>query len=599
MTAPHTRARTVRLLSPLGALLMGLSVLIASWNSPSPSSAAMATSETIELRATANAVVDTYVNELAPSTAHDNDRLRLDGLSGERKRAAIRFDLATPFHLNNRPGDVTVTSATLHLKVAEAPSAPTGVLPVFLNSGSSWNGSATWNSSASGWLSGTNLPSFEVGTADADTWKQVSVTANVQALVSGTTNNGWSFYLPVGAENLAFYASNAANSADRPYLTITYTTSTSDLRPAGTYSTDVAGGFEDTYVNSAAPSSSFGTLDSLAIDNHSGGRSDALVRFNLAADTPSLAGARIVSATLTMRVASGNNARTLYASRLCGPSSLSMPGAITNATYTALAYPPSQQNVSAPFAYQSGSLDPIALDVTTIVQNWADGEANLGFRIYQAEPPSGVSNAITLHSFNATDPANRPQLVIEYVHDQGPANSLPSPTCQVAAPTATPTNTNTPTNVPGTATNTPTNTPVPTATPTNTTVPTATNTPLPTATPASTVSSTQVVVTNPAHETVTGRSRLAFSATHGTLSPSAMGFVIQREGDDHYWNGTTGQWQAASHANPASSSGSTWTYTVTGEQRRQFANVSVTVEARATVGTQAHIGAVVVEASIR
>lgn len=599
MAAPmqHVRSgsRTLRLLSPLGALLLGLSILVASWNSPAPSVAATPTSESIQLRATANAVTDTYVNEAASSTTHDNDRLRLDGLTAERKRAAVRFDLATPFQLANRPQDVTITSAVLHLKVAEAPSATTGVLPVFLNSGSSWSGSATWNSSASAWLSGSNLLSFEVANGDADTWKQVTVTADVQSLVSGTTNNGWSFYLPVGAENLAFYSSNAADSADRPYLAITYTTSTSELTKT-TAGAD-SGGYEDTYVNSAAPTQSFGTLDNLVVDNHSGGRSDAFLRFNLGADSPSLSGARIVSATLTLQVASGNNGRTLYASRLCGPASMSIAGAITNATYNQLAYPPSQQNVSAPFAYQTGSLAPINLDVTTIVQNWADGEANLGFRIYQAEPPSGVSNAITLHSFNASDPGLRPQLEIEYVHDQGTSNALPSPTCQAATPTPTPTNTSTSTPVPGTATNTPVNTP--TNTPTSTPTQTPTNTPTPTATPPGTVSSAQVVVTGPEDGTVAGRSRLAFTATHGTISPTALGFAIQRDGDDHFWNGSTGQWQSGSHLNPAALSSGTWTYTVSGEHRRAFANAAVTVEAHATVGPTVYISQDAAEATIR
>lgn len=586
MAASNRHARgigTVRFLSPLGALLLGLSILVASWNSPAPSIAATPTSESIELRATSNAVVDTYINEAAPTTAHDNDLLRLDGLDDEEKRFAIRFDLATPFELADRPEDVTITSAVLHLKVAEAPSAATGVLPVFLNTGSSWNGAATWNSAASAWASGSNLPSFEVGTGDADAWKQVSVTANVQALVSGDTNNGWSFYLPVGAENLAFYSSSAANSADRPYLAITYSTSTSELTKS-TAGAD-GSGYEDTYVNSAAPTQSFGTLDNLVIDNHNGGRSDAYLRFNLEADSPPLEGARVVNATLTLQVASGNNARTLYASRLCGPASMSVAGAITNATYNQLAYPPSQQNVSAPFAYQTGSLAPITFDVTTIVQNWADGEANLGFRVYQADPPSGVSNAITLHSFNASDPGLRPVLEIEYVHDQDAPNPLPTPTCQEATPTPTATNTatNTPTTAPGTATNTPTQTPTntPTATPTTSVTPSAT--------PTGTVSSPQVKVTGPADGAVSGRSRLTFSATHGTLSPTALGFVIRRESDDMYWNGSSGEWQDESHLNPAALSSGTWTYAVAGDQRREFANTEVAIEARATVGATVYV----------
>jgi len=96
--------------------------------------------------------------------------------------------------------------------------------------------------------------------------------------------------------------------------------------------------------------------------------------------------------------------------------------------------------------------------------------------------------------------------------------------------------------------------------------------------------SDQFVVAAPPDGTLVPRSRLSFSATTGTLAPSAASFVIKRTSDGKYWNGSAHTWQAGLVENAATQAeDGSWEYAVAGDDRRQFVNTVVTVEARATV----------------
>lgn len=101
--------------------------------------------------------------------------------------------------------------------------------------------------------------------------------------------------------------------------------------------------------------------------------------------------------------------------------------------------------------------------------------------------------------------------------------------------------------------------------------------------------SPKLVVTAPAG--LVPRSRLAFSATSGDLAPDSVGFVIRRVDGGHYWNGETGEWQEDAFANTATAAGSTWTYAVTGDARRQFVDTAVDVTLRATKGATTYTSA--------
>jgi len=114
-------------------------------------------------------------------------------------------------------------------------------------------------------------------------------------------------------------------------------------------------------------------------------------------------------------------------------------------------------------------------------------------------------------------------------------------------------------------------------------------------------SSTELAVSVPAPGVKVARSRLTFSVADGSLTPSAVTFIIKRKSDNSYWNGTSGQWQAASVAVPATQSGTTgtWSYVVSGTARRLFASTTVIVEARAVVGSQQYRSSATPEIIIR
>lgn len=92
----------------------------------------------------------------------------------------------------------------------------------------------------------------------------------------------------------------------------------------------------------------------------------------------------------------------------------------------------------------------------------------------------------------------------------------------------------------------------------------------------------------PAAGVKTPRSRLVFTVTDGTLTPSAVSFTLKRTSDNKYWNGTTGAWETSLASNAATQQGTsgTWTLAITGEARRSFAATTVVVEAQAVQGTQ-------------
>ncbi|MEO9253985.1 MAG: IPT/TIG domain-containing protein, partial [Tepidiformaceae bacterium] len=122
-----------------------------------------------------------------------------------------------------------------------------------------------------------------------------------------------------------------------------------------------------------------------------------------------------------------------------------------------------------------------------------------------------------------------------------------------------------------------------------------------TAAPA--VSSTQLVVVAPAAGVFVPRSRLAFTAIVGTISPAptALTFVLKRKSDNKYWNDETGAWQADSFENPAvaGDSDGTWIYEVTGDNRRQFVGTTVIVTAHASTDSALYESNVKPEIAIR
>jgi hypothetical protein len=583
--ARHARPNA-RFVSPLVLVGFGIALLLASLSSGRVD-ASIPTQETANLNSANNTVTDTYINEAAPGTQHNTAVLAVTGndAAGARQWSAVRFDLATYFGTGAHPEDVQVVSATLTLKIQPAATNDMTLTPRRLAAASTWTSAATWSSENVDWASGTDGANYPI--TPATTQVVIDVKGDVQGFLDGTlTNNGWSIRAQTGAGTVVFHSSEAVNAADRPLLTIVYTTSTSVLRPAAaTYSTDVAGAYEDTYVSPGAPAAPNGGLDYLRVGRSTADRMDILLRFDLLADFPALAGATILNAQLVLPVKVAGVDRTLHAARICSPGGLSAAGAISSATYNGIPYPALQSvQATTPLNYTNG-MASLTFDVTGIVQSWANGEANLGFHVYQQSPIPAIIDWIDLYSFNDNAAVtNRPRLEFEFVSDAGAPNPATQPSCQAATPTPTPTNT--PTN---TATQSATTSPTSTLTPTNTPTPTATATPSGTATPAS---STELVVTTPPAGQAVPRSRLAFVATDGSLTPTAVSFVIKRASDNKYWDGATASWVASAVANAADAGASgEWRYAITGAARRQFVNTTVVVEARANAGASLYTSA--------
>ena len=98
--------------------------------------------------------------------------------------------------------------------------------------------------------------------------------------------------------------------------------------------------------------------------------------------------------------------------------------------------------------------------------------------------------------------------------------------------------------------------------------------------------SSQLVVAAPAAGVMVPRSRLTFTATTGTLAPTpaSLTFVVKRKSDGKYWNDTAAAWQADAFENAATLANGTWTFAITGVNRRQFVNMTAIVTAHTTAG---------------
>ncbi|MBK7329006.1 MAG: hypothetical protein IPI85_07990 [Dehalococcoidia bacterium] len=112
-------------------------------------------------------------------------------------------------------------------------------------------------------------------------------------------------------------------------------------------------------------------------------------------------------------------------------------------------------------------------------------------------------------------------------------------------------------------------------------------------------SSTQITVSNPANAPIP-RSRLAFAISTGSLDASAVSFILRRVSDGKYWNHASGAWQTELVLNAAvEGTSNSWSLSIDGEARREFANTEVTLEARVIVGSTVYVNATVPELTIR
>ncbi len=586
--------RRARWTAPLAAAagLTGLFLSLASFNgSPAThsASAAQPVLQNLTLGESGGDATDAFIDQFEPDATHNGLTLRITGDTAAAKRwAGIQFDLASV------PAGAQVTEATLTLSVATAPANLATLMPMRLQPSAVWNEAATWTGANASWNSGSLGNSTAVSTSA--TTIELDVTGDVAAYLTGTTNRGWALRIMGTAETVEFHSSEAADPNLRPQLAITYTASESLLSPAAaTYAAD--GNYEDTYVSALDPNTARGALDTLSVGRTAADTQEALLRFPIGNEA-GFPGSQVVEAHLVLGVTVHGGARTFSAARICQPGGLDT-GILAGRTYQNLPYAALSSVQAASTAY-TGNEQALSIDVTNIVQSWANGEPNLGIHLYQASP-TGI-DLVRFHSFNSGSVDGRPRLEVTYVDGSTPPAGTPA--CG-ATPTPTSTSTSTPTATPTTPTSTATATATATtsATVSATATPTKTSTPTATATPTSTiptgpVASANLVVTNPT--ALIPRSRLAFHATDLLSNATGGVFIIKNKSNNQYWNQATGSWQANTVSNPAvlASTGS-WLLEITGANRRLFVNSAVLVEFRATNGGVTYFSAVIPELVVR
>lgn len=184
---------------------------------------------------------DTYIyeNSTASESRALEERLRIGIYNNTIYRVLWKTSV-----LPSIPSPYTITSASFILKFPDATTTSRTFSLYKLNS--AWNSyTITWN--AANALSKTSLATGVARNATANTLT-FGVTNTVKSWYSGTTNNG--FLIKYTSESLTnpdynlFYSSdNTTSTSYMPYITITYTISTTnglplDSYPVGSYFTD-------------------------------------------------------------------------------------------------------------------------------------------------------------------------------------------------------------------------------------------------------------------------------------------------------------------------------------------------------------------------
>jgi hypothetical protein len=183
--------------------------------------------------------VDTFIASASPSA--DNSAattLTVDG--SPLQHVLIRFDDIFGNGAGQVPPGATILSATLTVNVTNVSANPAA----FHRMLQSWTDTSTWNLLVGGVQPDGSeaLATPDLSTSSSVTGAHsVTVTASVAAWSAGATNLGWAL-LPGGTDGWGFESSEAATSANRPKLTVTFTTDHAPDPPANESPADGATG---------------------------------------------------------------------------------------------------------------------------------------------------------------------------------------------------------------------------------------------------------------------------------------------------------------------------------------------------------------------
>src|SRR5437773_6125404 len=174
---------------------------------------------------------------------------------------------------------------------------------------------------------------------------------------------------------------------------------------------------DDLYISDGRPTTNFGSDDVLLIDavgcnrgagNEPGGVCKSLIKF------PSIigpasgkipAGSRIVDASLGLRITNDGKTQTAY--------QVTEGWDEATATWNGFHTPGVPGNRGAAFTFAPNPVGPLSLNITSIVQRWADGEANQGI-LFASTSGNGTD-------YNSSDSVrDRPFLKVQFVPPPSP-----------------------------------------------------------------------------------------------------------------------------------------------------------------------------------
>jgi concanavalin A-like lectin/glucanase superfamily protein/slime mold repeat-containing protein len=174
--------------------------------------------------------VDTFIASATPTAANGAAiTITVDG--SPLQHVLIRFDGIIGNGAGQVPPGATIQSATLSVNVTNVSANAAG----FHRMLQSWSGASTWDSLVGGvQANGTEaVATPDVSSASSVTGQHsVNVTASVAAWAAGAVNLGWAL-LPGGTDGWGFESSEAATAANRPRLSVTYTTDRAPDAPTG------------------------------------------------------------------------------------------------------------------------------------------------------------------------------------------------------------------------------------------------------------------------------------------------------------------------------------------------------------------------------
>jgi hypothetical protein len=162
-------------------------------------------------------IEDAFAQQDQATTTHNGTSLDVQFQGTKNRHAFIRFDLTGC----GIPSGASADSAPLTLFLFTAPSH-NKTYEVYRVTGSWSQSTLTWSNQPG--VAGSTTGTFTTGTTN-NVSKSVDVTADVNAFLSGTSNQGWRINDSGGPTDLGQFASSENGTASsRPTLTVTYVT---------------------------------------------------------------------------------------------------------------------------------------------------------------------------------------------------------------------------------------------------------------------------------------------------------------------------------------------------------------------------------------